>query len=1700
MGHEKSAPRGGSAQKLVSCALSATLCIGMIPQAAFAQVGDVASGSPDISLFASGEEVSVGVLKYRLDASAKTACVIDYAISFSQRPDDIIIPETIEHNGVKYTVTAIGDEDDTSAGQICGKKSLTVPATVTYLYGIPFADSGTYYFLGVAPDMDATTAFLLWGGGDSLDGEIYCLAENLSKTLSWNAFSFSEWADSYQYVYSVDTFAAPTGVSLSDADGVDKTGSTVSLPAGRAYVLTAKNLPVNKASDFLAIHTAITWSTSDASVASVDSGAVTVASDAAASSTAVITATNALGKSASVTVSVEAAAAKDIATLDVSPASIGELFLGQLAEPSVTVKDGTYVLTQGVEYAVSYETAAEEPVASFSDIDAAGDYNLIVTGQGESYTGSVKIPFSVVDELTCGEWKYKPTDASHASITGYTGSSTVDNLVVPAEIMGFEVATLEAGVLDGVSASGVVVIPDTVSSLAAGAFANVSASTFKFLGGVSGFSAVALPQGAKVQYFADYGVREFYRVFGSGCSYEQISVPWVYRVELSGGKDAPVRAGVIESSGDLPAYRGESGAKTQVAVPAEIDGVAITELGAFALYGVSSPFEFALVDVPASVGKLGFNALDGASGLIRFEGACPTAENPGNVKGAKIWYPDVREESWSACTWAVPAGSFDSNWTMRYDAETGSWSVAGYVGDATALSLPESYCGWKNVTGVRMNAFPDASVFESITIPDTITSVARIAFKNVTCDITFTGKPPAGVDYKTEFQNAYGKTMGKTLRYPVAYASEWAASEWVSAGNYKTAQYGVCIPENFKYASTDVPGEYLVTGYSGAETSLQIPAQVEGIIAELDGVSGSAVSGTVVGIADYAFENRMALKDIIVPETVRSIGQAAFYNCRTLRYVGIEGNGLKAIDEQAFWYCYKLASISLPRTIESIGSGAFISETLERIDIGVGGSVYKSIDGVVFSADGTHLVCYPMGRKDAVYTVPVTVTHIDEQAFRGSHTDMGNALTEVVLPDGLTSIGWAAFRYAKSLERVSIPDSVTDLGTYAFDCCGKLSQAKLPATLEAVPDGLFMACYELAEIELPSTVKTIGEWAFDRCPLTKISLPEGLTYIGPKAFERSKFAEVSLPSTLKEIGDHAFYLNEDLTSIDFGGNGSLETLGIGVFAGCSSLPSVVIPNTLTSMGRAVFGSCYDLTDIRFEEGCQLTTLPGGAFENDYNLQNITLPASITLVDDMAFYNCLGLEKGSVVFLNQGEWVLGDRVFTYGTSYEPYYTDAYGYSTSSTPDFFTADRFHSIDIVFAADLPETFTATAYDPFELGVKAFTENGDISYEWLLNEEAVEDAEGETCTFSLDDEGTYAVRVNVRNSYDPTHPATQVCRVNVGAPAEADVVRLAGNSADETAARIAQETFPEGSEWVVIARDDDFRDAMSATGLAGALDAPIILTGRDGLSVAAQDAILSLGASKAYVIGGTGALPGDFEGDLLDLGIDMGDELRVFGTSAEETSVVCAQKILEHGGQGASLDKAIVTMQDDFADALSMSSFAYRYGVPILLLTPGSSRVLTQEAIDLLSGDGALANATVYVPGGTVAVPEDVLTCLGRENGKSLIRLTEGSDAYDTSNYIANYMVENGYLSARTTTVAAGYQLCKGVDALAGAALAGKQGGVLILANGTKNDDGPNLTTIEGFLTEKSAQVRKAYVLGGTTVMPEAMVEEDIKGALAR
>ena len=275
-------------------------------------------------------------------------------------------------------------------------------------------------------------------------------------------------------------------------------------------------------------------------------------------------------------------------------------------------------------------------------------------------------------------------------------------------------------------------------------------------------------------------------------------------------------------------------------------------------------------------------------------------------------------------------------------------------------------------------------------------------------------------------------------------------------------------------------------------------------------------------------------------------------------------------------------------------------------------------------------------------TLPDSVTSISYDAFYGC-----SSLTDIHLSESLTSIGDEAFCNCSSLTELVIPDSVTSIGGYVFYGCSSLTELVIPDGVTSIGNAVFYGCSGLADIHLSESLTSIGNRAFRNCSsLTKLVIPDGVTSIGDAAFYGcSGLTDIHLSESLTSIGDEAFrncssltelVISDGVTSIGgyvFYGCSSLTELvipdgvtSIGgyVFYGCSSLTELVIPDSVTSIGNAAFYGCSGLTDIHLSES--LTSIGEWIFNDCSSLTELVIPDGVTSISDVAFRNCSSLTK------------------------------------------------------------------------------------------------------------------------------------------------------------------------------------------------------------------------------------------------------------------------------------------------------------------------------------------------------------------------------------------------------------------------------------------------------------------------------------------
>ncbi len=232
-----------------------------------------------------------------------------------------------------------------------------------------------------------------------------------------------------------------------------------------------------------------------------------------------------------------------------------------------------------------------------------------------------------------------------------------------------------------------------------------------------------------------------------------------------------------------------------------------------------------------------------------------------------------------------------------------------------------------------------------------------------------------------------------------------------------------------------------------------------------------------------------------------------------------------------------------------------------------------------------------------------------------------DTITEVVVENGVTSIGDYAFYLCNSIESVDLPDGLLKIGNYAFSRCPLLNQVSIPSGLTELENGAFSYCPSLESITIPSGVTRISDRVFEFCTsLTDIELHEGIIEIGERAFENTPFLE----NSLKEAED-AFYVNKILYKAKSTLTGKYtikpDTIQIcaAAFFGVEGVTEVVIPNTVTAIENSTFSGCISLEKIDIPSSIE--SIYDYAFNGCVALKSITVPETVTHVGDYAFNHC-----------------------------------------------------------------------------------------------------------------------------------------------------------------------------------------------------------------------------------------------------------------------------------------------------------------------------------------------------------------------------------------------------------------------------------------------------------------------------------------------
>ena len=427
----------------------------------------------------------------------------------------------------------------------------------------------------------------------------------------------------------------------------------------------------------------------------------------------------------------------------------------------------------------------------------------------------------------------------------------------------------------------------------------------------------------------------------------------------------------------------------------------------------------------------------------------------------------------------------------------------------------------------------------------------------------------------------------------------------------------------------------------------------EGAFADCFALEKAVIPGGVQEIGKDAFSNCAKLEDLQLPSSLTTIGGSAFWNCTSLWSLTIPEN-VTTIGEQAFKGCTGIYEIyNLNKTPQTITANVFEGLTLSKINLYVPPtrkSAYEAKDvwknfnvkeskavvgGLCYMVNPAtrtaqltfdELVPMPYAGLSGKVTVPASiiynnvsydVTEIGNYAFQGNTT-----ITEIVLPEGIKTIGADCFERMTKLTKVNIPQTVESI--FRFESSGNgitQNESNYRGGLLIIDNCLLKVKKELTgQVDVPEGTRLVAGNAFCGCKeLTRISLPETVTEVGPYAFEScKKLGEINLPKGLKVIHKGTF--------------NSCETLGTS---------TLTLPESLLEIEDYSFWKTVRLTELRFPEG--LRKIGDQAFWQS-GLKRIWLPESVESIGAWAFADLTVLEEVHIAALDPSAITLGNGVF------------------------------------------------------------------------------------------------------------------------------------------------------------------------------------------------------------------------------------------------------------------------------------------------------------------------------------------------------------------------------------------------------------------------------------------------------------------------
>lgn len=431
-------------------------------------------------------------------------------------------------------------------------------------------------------------------------------------------------------------------------------------------------------------------------------------------------------------------------------------------------------------------------------------------------------------------------------------------------------------------------------------------------------------------------------------------------------------------------------------------------------------------------------------------------------------------------------------------------------------------------------------------------------------------------------------------------------------------------------------------------------------VASAEGVTAEEQALT---LGDNVFSGCYGFTAFVLPARVTSIGEGAFQNCKYMTTFTFEdGTGALTIGAKAFSGCHALTALALREGVVSVGDGAF-ANCAELVSVSLPASVERLGTWAEVQEEGSETKKYTFVSMDLFKTTGVSPklervdvnennTHYysENGMLFGKYEKEGDETTakevpvrlyfcpfaktgDVKLPNTLIEIYKEAFAYNTGVTSVSFNGELAgesfDIGENALYNAKALTTFELPVGLKTIKTGLFKGCSGLKTIVVPNTVSSIAAGAFQGCvSLATVNFAEGNDG-NPLVLEDGSYSKTHSGNgsdgedTTIYVGAFGYYYERRWV-----------TGGRIVEKGCISLTSIKFPKRLSYVGAYAFYGCESLTTIDFGAGSNVGVLGDGAFmntplnmiKNGDDVQadatgklTLTLPEKLTAVRARAFY-------------------------------------------------------------------------------------------------------------------------------------------------------------------------------------------------------------------------------------------------------------------------------------------------------------------------------------------------------------------------------------------------------------------------------------------------------------------------------------------------